>query len=144
MKASSGGRQFLPYWLTVLAKSHAKAEHGPETLATLAEAREWMDRTGQRWIEAELHRLRGNALLQAYPSAAADAEAAFREAIAIAREQTARMWELRAARDLALLWAEQGERRTARSLLEPIYGWFNEGHDTPDLRTARAVLEGLG
>ena len=141
---ATGGRQFLPYWLTVLAKSHAKAGHGPETLAALAEAREWMDRTGQRWIEAELHRLRGNALLQAYPSAAADAEAAFLEAIAIAREQAARMWELRAAHDLALLWAEQGERRTARSLLEPIYGWFNEGHDTPDLRTARAVLEGLG
>jgi predicted ATPase len=74
---------------------------------------------------------------------AAKAEAHFERAIAIAREQRARSWELRAATSMARLWREQGKRRQARDLLVPIYGWFTEGFDTLDLKGAKALLEEL-
>jgi predicted ATPase len=109
----------------------------------LGEALEWTRKTGQAWLLAELHRLRGKLLLRESPANADGAEAAFLEAIAVARDQGARMWELRAAHDLSALWADRGNHREARELLAPIYGWFSEGHDTPDLRTARALLEDL-
>jgi predicted ATPase len=72
-----------------------------------------------------------------------DAEACFARALAIAREQSARTWELRAAVSLARLRAEQGKRAEARNLLAPVYGWFTEGFDTADLKDARALLEEL-
>jgi predicted ATPase len=73
----------------------------------------------------------------------AGAETCFRRAMEIAREQEAKMWELRAATSLARLWAEQGERQRARHLLAPVYGWFTEGFDMPDLKDARALLDEL-
>ena len=71
------------------------------------------------------------------------AEADFREAIALAREMSAKGWELRAATSLAGLWGEQGRRAGARDLLAPVYGWFTEGFDTADLKEAKALLEEL-
>ena len=73
----------------------------------------------------------------------AEAEACFRRALEVARGQGARMWELRAAADLARLLAAKGERAQARDLLAPIYGWFTEGFEAPDLRDARALLDAL-
>ena len=92
---------------------------------------------------AELHRLRGEWLLQAAPSDENRAEAAFHQALAVAREQQARSLELRAATSLARLWQQQGRREQARDVLAPVYGWFTEGFDTPDLQDARVLLAQL-
>jgi predicted ATPase len=75
---------------------------------------------------------------------AAKAEAHFEKALAIARVQKAKSWELRAATSLARLWRDQGKRQQARDLLAPIYGWFTEGFDTLDLKDAKALLDELG
>ena len=82
-------------------------------------------------------------LRQAVPDAA-QAEACFQQALAIARRQQAKSWELRAAMSLSRLWQQQGKRAEARELLAPIYGWFTEGFDTADLQEAKALLEELG
>ena len=71
------------------------------------------------------------------------AEQLYRKALSIAREQGAKLWELRAAVALARLWRDQGRRREARDLLAPVYGWFTEGFDTPDLKEAKALLDAL-
>jgi predicted ATPase len=82
-------------------------------------------------------------LRQAVP-VAAQAEACFHRALALARRQQAKSWELRAATSLSRLWQRRGKRDEARDLLAPIYGWFTEGFDTADLREAKALLEALG
>jgi len=88
--------------------------------------------------------LRGALLLRQGPRPTwEEAEACFQQARAIARQQQATSWELRAAMSLARLWQQQGKRAEARGLLAPIYGWFTEGFDTPDLQEAKALLEEL-
>jgi predicted ATPase len=99
--------------------------------------------TEERWWEADLHRLKGALLLQLSNPDVAQAEACFQQAIAIARPQQAKALELRAALNLSRLWQQQGQRAAARDLLVPIYGWFTEGFDTPDLQEAKALLEEL-
>ena len=89
---------------------------------------------------AELHRLRANAALARDRRARGEAETALRMALATAHQGFSRIFELRAACDLARLWAEQGERRKAHNLLARIYGWFTEGFEVPDLKDARALL----
>ena len=109
----------------------------------LEEALQGAEDTGERWFEAELHRLRGELLLAPATSDEARAEACFGRAIAVAREQNARMLELRGAASLARLWAGQGRRREGLDLLVRTFGWFTEGFDTPDLREAKALLDEL-
>ena len=88
--------------------------------------------------------LRGALLLRQGPRPTwEEAEACFQQALAIARQQQAQSWELRAAMSLARLWQPQGKRAEAYALLAPIYGWFTEGFDTPDLREARGLLDAL-
>jgi predicted ATPase len=94
------------------------------------------------WVAADLHRSRGEALR--LMGLVEDAERAFGEAIQVARQQDARLWELRASMSLARLWRDQGKRTEARDLLTPVYGWFTEGFDTPDLKDAKALLDELG
>jgi predicted ATPase len=101
------------------------------------------EKSGVRWFEAELHRKRSELLRTGHPGAEAEAEAGFRRAIAIARRQDAKLWELRAANSLARLWRDQGKRDEACSLLTPVYGWFTEGFDTPDLKESKARLDEL-
>jgi predicted ATPase len=96
-----------------------------------------------RWNEAELHRLESELLLALPQPDKAKVEKCFRQAIAVAREQDAKMWELRAATSLSRLWAGQGKRAMAHDLLAPIYGWFTEGFETADLRDAKALLDEL-
>jgi predicted ATPase len=90
-----------------------------------------------------VYRLKGELLLQQDLSDALQAEACFQQALAIARRQQAKSWELRAAMSLARLWQSQGKRTEAYDLLAPIYGWFTEGFDTADLQEAKALLEAL-
>ena len=99
--------------------------------------------TGSRLMDPELLRLKGELLLAQDCGAEADAEIALYQAIDIARRQSARSWELRAAMSMARLWRDQGKRQQARDLLAPVYGWFTEGFDTLDLKEAKALLEQL-
>ena len=100
------------------------------------------ERTGERWLEAELYRHKGQLQLRQGRSGAA--EELYRKALSIAAEQEARLWELRAAASLARFRRDQGRRAEARDLLAPVYGWFTEGFGTPDLKEAKALLDELG
>jgi predicted ATPase len=102
-----------------------------------------VERTGERWFEAELYRLRGEVLRRLCDDQPADAEASLLQSWEIARAQQAKAWELRAATSLARLWRDRGKRAEARELLAPIYGWFTEGFETPDLKEAKALLDEL-
>ena len=99
--------------------------------------------TGEHWDDAFLHCIRGELLLKRDPANTLPAEEAFLTAIAIAQQQKARTFELRAAMSLARLWRDQGKRDEARDLLAPVYGWFSEGFDTLDLKEAKALLDTL-
>jgi hypothetical protein len=94
-------------------------------------------------VQVETARLRGELMLFLAPPRQAVAEDCFERAIDVARRRHARSLELRATSSLARLWAEQGERRKAHDLLAPVYGWFTEGFDTPDLRDAKTLLDQL-
>ena len=110
-------------------------------LDQLAEAATMVETTQERWAEAEMHRLRGALLLSINEHASAADN--YQHAIDVARWQSARLWELRAATSLARLLRDQGRRTEARDLLAPIYGWFTEGFDTPVLQDAKALLDEL-
>jgi predicted ATPase len=130
-------------YLCLLGGMYTKAGQPTEALELLAQALGQSDNGEQRWFEAELHRLRGEALLCLSPDRAAEAEACYQQALAVAGERSARLWELRAATSLARLWRDQGERAEARDLLAPVYGWFTEGFETADLKDAKALLDEL-
>jgi predicted ATPase len=100
-----------------------------------------VEQTGERWLEAELNRHKGQLLLRQGHSEAA--KELYRKALGIAQEQEAKLWELRVSVSLAQLHRDQGRRVEARELLAPVYGWFTEGFDTPDLREANALLDEL-
>ena len=125
--------------LGALADALAKAGEPEAGLATLAEALNLVEEKHERYCEAELLRLRAEMLLAQGDDAGA--EASFLKAIEVARSQSARSWELRAATGLARLWQKQGKGDEAREMLAGVYGWFSEGFDTPDLREARALLD---
>ena len=107
----------------------------------LAEAWHLAEETGDRWFQAETLRLRGEVL--AAMSDRGGAEASYREAIATAQQQSAKLWELRAAMSLARVWRDQGKCTEARELLVPVYDWFTEGFGTPVLQEAKALVEEL-
>ena len=137
-------RDFLASNTSRLAEVCGAAGEPEDGLRLIEEALEHIERWRQRLFEAELLRLRGAlSLLLPEPDRSA-AEPSLRRALVAARERGARMWELRAAADLARLWLGRGERAEARDLLGPIYGWFTEGFDTPDLREAKALIDKLG
>jgi len=102
-----------------------------------------MEATKERWYEAEVYRMAGEIALKS-PECVTKAEAYFGHALAIARAQQAKSWELRAATSMARLWRDRGKRDEARDLLAPVYGWFTEGFDTLDLKEAKALLAELG
>jgi predicted ATPase len=102
-----------------------------------------VETTRERWWEADVHRTAGEIALMSPQPDVARAEAYFERALAIARLQQAKSWELRAAMSLARLWRDQGKPQQARELLAPVYGWFTEGFDTRDLKEAKALLDEL-
>jgi predicted ATPase len=134
----------LPWYLALLAGAYGIVGQTAEGLDAIAEALAQVASTNERFYEAEIYRVKGELLLQhGGPDGAAGAEACFRQALDIARLQSARSWELRAATSLARLWRDQGKRTQARDLLAPIYDWFTEGFDTADLKDAKALLDEL-
>ena len=139
---STGARYQRTYFLTLLAEALRNRGSVEEGLTALAKAAELVEETGERYWEAEIHRVRA-ALLLAGGSEAAEVAGSCRKALGLAQAQQARSLELRAARDLARLLADGGDRRQAHDVLEPVYARFTEGFDTPDLREAKALLDGL-
>jgi predicted ATPase len=129
--------------LAVLAQALGNAGQVKVGLAVLAEAQAFVARTGERHREAQLHAVKGDLLLALPTPDPARAEAAFREALEVARRQSARSRELGAATSLARLWQRQERKEEARELLSPIYDWFTEGFDTQDLKDAKVLLEEL-
>ena len=102
-----------------------------------------VETTKESWCEAEVNRIAGEIALRVPKPDARKAEEYFDRALAVARQQQAKSWELRAAMSLARLWRDQGKGQQARELLAPVYGWFTEGFDTRDLKEAKALLEEL-
>jgi class 3 adenylate cyclase/predicted ATPase len=140
---ATGARCYTPLFLTLLAEALALAGKIEEGLAALGDALAQAAVSGAKGWSAENHRLRGELTLRLpYPDPA-KAEDSFRTALAIAREQGTRGYELRAATSLARLWREQGRRTEARELLAPVYGSFTEGFDTADLKDAKRLLDEL-
>jgi predicted ATPase len=133
----------MPMYLATLAEVYGKVGRLEEAQDLVREALALVEDTGERFWEAELHRLKGELLLRHTAPDEHQAETCFQQALAIARRQQAKSWELRAAMSLARLWQSQGKRDEARALLAPIYGWFTEGFDTADLQDAKALLEAL-
>jgi predicted ATPase len=139
----TGARLRLPYFLALLADAHLRADEADAGLDAVEKGLSHCRETNERWWDAELHRLRAGLLL-AGGAEAGEAEAALRRALEIARGQQAKSLELRAARDLARLWAGSGRTVEARDLLAPVYSLFTEGLETPDLEGARALLSSFG
>jgi predicted ATPase len=102
-----------------------------------------IDATKETWHEVEVNRIAGEIALRSPQRDVAKAQSYFEHALAVARQQQAKSWELRAAISLGHLWRDQGKVQQARELLAPIYGWFTEGFDTRDLKEAKALLEEL-
>jgi class 3 adenylate cyclase/tetratricopeptide (TPR) repeat protein len=134
-------KMLWPAQLGYLASAHVSTGETEIGFDLLNEAIQAVEETDERVFEAELHRLRGDLLLQS--QRASEAETEFTRALEIARKQQAKSWELRAALSLARLWRGQGKRSEARDLLAPVYGWFTEGFDTLNLKEAKALVDEL-
>jgi class 3 adenylate cyclase/predicted ATPase len=140
--AALGNLLMRPFLLSVLAHARLQAGRADEALSAINEALGFVAFKGEVLWEPELHRLSGDAwLLQR--THRSEAEACYTRAIEVARGQGARLVELRAITSLARLWRDQGKRAEAHDLLAPVYGWFTEGFDTPDLKDAKALLDEL-
>jgi predicted ATPase len=140
---STGASLFMPLWLSYLAKAYAELGQFDDARRSIGEALTAVDTTKERWFKAELHRIAGEIALKSPKRDAAKVEGCFDRALAVARQQQAKSWELRASMSLARLWRSQGKVQQARELLAPVYGWFTEGFDTRDLKEAKALLEEL-
>ena len=131
------------YFHALLAEVFGKAGKVEEAFAALAEAMKEVEDTGIAYYEPELHRVKGELLMASGSEDSPDAEASFRQAIAIARRQGAKSLELRAALSLARLLRGRGQPAEGRRLLAETFAWFTEGWDTPDLQDAQAMLAEL-
>ena len=139
--ATIGAYQYRAYHLALLSEVLDRMGNHEGALAALASALAWVEQSGERWWEAEIHRLKGVSLLS--QEKFAESEASFERSIRIARRQQAKSLELRGATSLTRLRRNQGRRKQGHDLLAPIYGWFTEGFDTPDLKEAKALLDEL-
>jgi class 3 adenylate cyclase/predicted ATPase len=140
---ATGAKIMLPYYLALLAEVSGKVGRAEEGLNLLNEAQDAVQKTHERWWEAELYRLKGELTLVSAPQDQQEAEKCLQRAIDIAARQSAKSLELRAAMSLSRLWQRQGKTNEARGCLAAIYGWFTEGLDTADLRDAKALLTEL-
>jgi predicted ATPase len=139
---ATGTEMWTTHFLALLARAYEIAAQIEEGLSIVDDALRIVELTGMRWLAAELYRYKGQLLLR--QGQAVTAEVLYREALSIAREQEAKLWELRAALSLARLRRDQSRQAEARDLLAPVYGWFTEGFDAPDLKEAKALLDELG
>jgi len=141
---STGATLYGALCLSSLARAYADIGKFDDARRSIDEAITLTQTTKERWYEGEILRTSGEIILLLRDSNAGKAEAYFERALAIARQQQAKSWELRAATSMARLWRDHGKSQQARELLAPVYGWFTEGFDTRDLKEAGALLEQLG
>jgi predicted ATPase len=134
---------WMPLWLSYLTRAYAELGRFDDAWRSIGEAKTAVETNKERWCEAEVNRVAGEIALKSPEPDAGKAQEYFERALAVARQQQAKSWELRAAMSLARLWRSQGKVRQARELLAPVYGWFTEGFDTRDLKEAKALLEEL-
>jgi predicted ATPase len=139
---TTGAQGNMPYHIALLAAACEITGRIEESVTLLGDALRIVETTGERWLEPELYRHKGQLLVRQGNAVAA--EELYRRARAIAVEQEAKLWELRAAVSLAWLRRDQGRCAEARDLLAPVYSWFTEGFGTPDLKEAKALLDELG
>ena len=139
VRAAGSGLDW-PRFLLLLAEAYGSVGQLEAGLSAVTEALATVHKTGERWWEAELYRLKGELLLALSAEKHTEAESCFHQALDIARRQQTKSLELRAAMSLARLWQGQGKHAEAHELLAPIYDWFTEGFDTVDLQEARALL----
>ena len=140
---SMGAILHLPWYILSLARAYLELGLFDDALRCITEAMTTVDTTKEKWLEAEVYRTGGEIALKSAQQDSAEAETYFNRALAVARQQQAKSWELRAAMSMARLWRDQGKPQQARELLAPVYGWFTEGFDTRDLKEAKALLEEL-
>ncbi len=140
---STGATTGMPSSLSNLAHAYAQLGQIDDAWRCIDEALTAIKTTNERWFEADINRMAGEIALKSPQPDAAKAQAYFERALAVARKQQAKSWELRAATSMARLWRDQGKRDEALDLLAPVYGWFTEGFDTLDLREAKALLDEL-
>jgi predicted ATPase len=138
-----GARLWEPFHLGLVAEALAFASEIDQGVAELDQSLARSTESGEKWMDAELHRLRGDLMCRLPRPGLDNAERSFRAALSIAREQGTRGFELRAATSLARLWDNHGRREEARQLLAPVYGSFTEGFDAADLKDAKALLAEL-
>jgi predicted ATPase len=127
--------------LLFLATAYAELGQLNDAGRCIGEAMTVIEKTKERWFEAEVNRIAGEIALKSPEPNAGKAEAHFERALAVARKQGAKSLELRAAMSMAGLWRDQGKRSEARDLLAPVYAWYTEGLDTIDLKKAKALLD---
>jgi predicted ATPase len=139
----TGQTVLMPIYLSWLARIYAKLSKFDDAWGCINEAVIAIETRKETWCEAEVNRIAGEIALRSPAGDVLKAEAYFERALAVARQQQAKSWELRASMSLARLWRDQGKVREARELLAPVYGWFTAGFDTRDLKDAKALLEEL-
>ena len=140
---ATGAEFQRPHFLSMLAEVHSIMGQPEAGLSALSEAMALIEKTGERYYEAELYRLKGELLLQHAAPEVSHAETCFQQSLDIARRQQAKSLELRAAMSLSRLWQQQGKRQEAHVLLAGVYDWFTEGFDTADLQEAKALLQAV-
>ena len=140
---STGATLHTPLSFSYLGRAYAELGKYDDAWRCIGEAMTAVETTKERLFEAEVRRIAGEISLMAPQRDAPKVEAYFERALAVARQQQAKSWELRAAMSMARLWCDQGKPQQARELLAPVYGWFTEGFDTRDLKEAKALLEEL-
>ena len=140
---ATGSTLWVPLFSSSLAMAYAKVGQFDDAWRCFDDAITMIEKTDERWCESEVNRIAGEiASIPTSPNAPT-AETYFKRALAVARQQQAKSWELRAAISLARLWRDQGKPQQAHELLAPVYGWFTEGFDTLDLKEAKALLDEL-
>ena len=138
------GRRRLPFFICPGSRlAYAQLGKSDEAWRCISEALTLIEQSDQRSTEAEVHRVAGEITLASGLPDEKKAEEHFAYALAVARQQQAKSWELRAAMSLARLWRDQRKGQQARELLAPVYEWFTEGFDTRDLKEAKALLDAL-
>jgi predicted ATPase len=142
-RQATGASPYRASHFALLAWAHGEAGQVEDGLRVVAEALAGADGAGDRAHAAELYRLKGELLVQQHPPDPSQAEGCFQQALAIARGQQAKSWELRAAVSLSRLWQQQGQSTAAYKMLAGVYGRYTEGFDTADLQEAKALLEAL-
>ena len=140
---ATGTTMWMPLWLSYLTRANAEIGQFDDVRRGIGEAIVAVEAAKERWCEAEVNRIAGEIALLSPKPDLAKAEAYFERALAVAREQEAKSWELRAAMSMARLWRDQGRRQQARDILAPVYGWFTEGFGALDLKRAKAMLDEL-